>query len=386
MAKQHQPNFARSSPTPWPISKAGGWRRPRALIEPRWPSSRAIPRSRTTSAWRSRPRAVTGTPSAVSTRRCSADPGFVSAHYNRAVALMALGETQEAIKAFGRAAALEPQHYEAHRALGFLWLSQGERGRALDHFARTYELRRGDDRTAIALKSLTTAARHKLEHDAEQFLYLSQRTRRPPALRTAGAQLPRDREAGPGRGGHAVRCADRRAGRGLQHADPSARRARGRGPRRQRTGGSGRADRAVRGAGGGRRRRSAHAAGARLVAAVPAGEHDLARLLPHRRLRRVLSRRRARLSAAPADRGRTPAARFPTFSASIRCPRPGRSRACGRSRPSTFTPTMPPSASISGSRRRKPTSTRSAAAWSSAARRRPTIGRSRTTTPTRSGL
>ena len=29
----------------------------------------------------------------------------------------------------------------------------------------------------IALKSLTTTTRHKLEHDAEQFLYLSQRTR-----------------------------------------------------------------------------------------------------------------------------------------------------------------------------------------------------------------
>jgi Tfp pilus assembly protein PilF len=104
-------------------------------------------------------------------------PGLVSAHYNRAVALLQLGETQEAIKAFGRAAALEPEHYEAHRALGFLWLGQGDRGRALDHLARTYELRRGDDRTAIALKSLTTTTRHKLDHDAEQFRYLSQRTR-----------------------------------------------------------------------------------------------------------------------------------------------------------------------------------------------------------------
>jgi tetratricopeptide (TPR) repeat protein len=106
-----------------------------------------------------------------------ADPDYVSAHYNKGVALMALGEAQQATNAFGRAAALEPQHYEAHCALGFLWLSQGERGRALDHFARTYELRRGDDRTTIAVKSLTTTAHHKLEHDAEQFLYLSQRTR-----------------------------------------------------------------------------------------------------------------------------------------------------------------------------------------------------------------
>jgi tetratricopeptide (TPR) repeat protein len=106
-----------------------------------------------------------------------ADPNFVSAHYNRAAALMCLGETQEAIKAFDRAAKLDPQHYEAHRALGFLWLAQGERGRALDHLARTYELRRGDDRIPIARKSLTTATRHKLEHDAEQLCYLSQRTR-----------------------------------------------------------------------------------------------------------------------------------------------------------------------------------------------------------------
>jgi Flp pilus assembly protein TadD len=106
-----------------------------------------------------------------------ADPGFVSAHYNRGVALMTLGETREATDAFSRAAKLEPEHYEAHRALGFLWLSQGERGRALDHFARTYELRRGDDRTSIARKSLTMATRDKLEHDAEQFVYLAQRTR-----------------------------------------------------------------------------------------------------------------------------------------------------------------------------------------------------------------
>jgi tetratricopeptide (TPR) repeat protein len=106
-----------------------------------------------------------------------ADPGFVSAHYNSGVALMQLGETAKAIEAFGRAARLEPQHYQAHRALGLLFLSQGQRGRALDHFARTYELRRGDDRTTIALKSLTTATRCKLEHDAEQFLHIAQRTR-----------------------------------------------------------------------------------------------------------------------------------------------------------------------------------------------------------------
>jgi tetratricopeptide (TPR) repeat protein len=106
-----------------------------------------------------------------------ADPSFVSAHFNRGAALIRLGEFEAAIKVFSRAAQLDPQLYDAHRILGFLWLSRGDRGRSLDHFARTYELRRGDDRTTIARKSLTTATRHKLEHDAEQFLYLSQRTR-----------------------------------------------------------------------------------------------------------------------------------------------------------------------------------------------------------------
>jgi hypothetical protein len=106
-----------------------------------------------------------------------ADPAFVSAHFNRGVALMRLGEIEAAIEAFSRATQLDPQLYEAHRMLGFLRLSRGERGRSLDHFARTYELRRGDDRTTIARKSVTTATRQKLEHDAEQFLYLSQRTR-----------------------------------------------------------------------------------------------------------------------------------------------------------------------------------------------------------------
>ena len=35
----------------------------------------------------------------------------------------------------------------------FLWLAEGDRGRALDHFARTYELRRGEDRTGMRQES-----------------------------------------------------------------------------------------------------------------------------------------------------------------------------------------------------------------------------------------
>jgi tetratricopeptide (TPR) repeat protein len=107
----------------------------------------------------------------------AAEPNYAAAHYNRAVACHALGRTPEAILGFSRACAIDPGHYDAHRALGFLWLAQGECDRALDHFARTYELRRGEDRTGIAAKSLSHATRDKLLHDAEQFQFLAARHR-----------------------------------------------------------------------------------------------------------------------------------------------------------------------------------------------------------------
>ncbi len=105
------------------------------------------------------------------------EPAYAPAHYNRAAALEKQGKTQESIKGFTRVCALEPGHYDAHRALGFLWLAEGQRGRSLDHFARTYELRRGDDRLDPEARSLTHATRAKLQHDAEQFLFLAEHRR-----------------------------------------------------------------------------------------------------------------------------------------------------------------------------------------------------------------
>ena len=93
----------------------------------------------------------------------AAEPRYASAHYNRAAALEASGRTREAIAGYSRACAIEPEHYGSHRAL--------------DHFARTYELRRGEDRSGIAAASLTTANRGKLLHDADQFRYLAPRRR-----------------------------------------------------------------------------------------------------------------------------------------------------------------------------------------------------------------
>lgn len=107
----------------------------------------------------------------------AAEPQYASAHYNRAIAQQALGQSREAIRSFERVCAIEPGHYDAHRALGFLWLAESDRGRALDHFARTYELRRGEDRSRVAARSLTEATRSKLLHDAAQFRFLSEHHR-----------------------------------------------------------------------------------------------------------------------------------------------------------------------------------------------------------------
>ncbi|MFM1815688.1 MAG: hypothetical protein RLZ98_2383, partial [Pseudomonadota bacterium] len=106
-----------------------------------------------------------------------AEPFHVSAHYNRAAALQSAGMMRAAIDGYRQAARLEPAHYDAHRNLAFLYLAEGERGRSLDHFARTCELRRGDDHSAIANASLTHATRDKLIHDAAQFRYLAGRHR-----------------------------------------------------------------------------------------------------------------------------------------------------------------------------------------------------------------
>lgn len=102
------------------------------------------------------------------------EPDYVSAHANKANALRALGDHAAAVAAYRRAVALDPGHYDAHRALGFLWMAEGRRDRALDHFARTLELRRSDDRTGVASASLTQTTRAKLRHDAAQLRHIAQ--------------------------------------------------------------------------------------------------------------------------------------------------------------------------------------------------------------------
>lgn len=103
----------------------------------------------------------------------AADARYEAAQLHRAMSFEALGKVDDAIRGFVQVCRADPGHYGAHRALGFLWLGKGDTGKSLDHFSRTYELRRGDDRTGMAATSLTHATRDKLIHDGEQWRYLS---------------------------------------------------------------------------------------------------------------------------------------------------------------------------------------------------------------------
>ena len=253
----------------------------------------------------------------------AAEPRYASAHYNRAAALEASGRTHDAIQGYSRACAIEPEHYGSHRALGFLWLAQGERGRALDHFARTYELRRGEDRSGIAAASLTSANRGKLLHDADQFRYLAGRRRdgqrfelMARAYEQVAAGVPA--EAAPlSPSQREILGEDYNTAINIYSAPEMRGRRRERAPRPRR------AHRALPGATQRRDlfRRPAHGARARHVAALSAREHDLARLQSHRRLRRVLSRGRPGLPAAAADRRR--ASRHVSGAARPASPDPG---------------------------------------------------------------
>ena len=103
----------------------------------------------------------------------AAVPDYLPALLHRGHSRRALGQWAAAAADYTQVVRLEPAHYDAQRALAFLWLALSHRGRSLDHFARTAELRRGEDRLGLARRSLTQATRDKLRHDAAQFRYLA---------------------------------------------------------------------------------------------------------------------------------------------------------------------------------------------------------------------
>ena len=124
------------------------------------------------------------------------DPNYGAAHFSRANVLKYLGRSDEALKSYHLVSILEPEHYPAHQNLGFMWLAAGNPGRALDHFARTYELRRGDDLHNYVASSFKMATSEKLKHDAGLFRILASKDTSNPrwrklvkAYETIGAQI-----------------------------------------------------------------------------------------------------------------------------------------------------------------------------------------------------
>jgi tetratricopeptide (TPR) repeat protein len=106
-------------------------------------------------------------------------PGYLTAHLSRASALQELGMIDAALAGLATVVANDPDHYEAHRRLGFLYLARHDRGRALDHLARTYELRRGSE-APVPVEPGAVLSPAKLRHDIEQFHYLAAQRPRDP--------------------------------------------------------------------------------------------------------------------------------------------------------------------------------------------------------------
>lgn len=105
------------------------------------------------------------------------DPDYEPALWSGAKALQQAGRYEEAAEAYGRVIAIEPEHYGAQLALAKLWLRLAKRDRAMDFFARTMDLRRGENRVGRLDPSLASTTKAKLLHDIEQFRYLATQKR-----------------------------------------------------------------------------------------------------------------------------------------------------------------------------------------------------------------
>lgn len=105
------------------------------------------------------------------------DPDYEPALWSGAKALQQAGRYEEAAEAYAQVIVINPEHYGAQLALGKLWLRLGKRDRAMDFFARTMDLRRGENRAGNLDPSLASTTRAKLLHDIDQFRYLATQKR-----------------------------------------------------------------------------------------------------------------------------------------------------------------------------------------------------------------
>ena len=101
-------------------------------------------------------------------------PNQAEAYYNMGVALMNEGHLDAAIESYKEALKIQPNHAEVNDRLGFAFIEAGEFENALNSFSKSRELLRGKNPPNPSHKSFKTISKAKIDHDIEQFIYLSE--------------------------------------------------------------------------------------------------------------------------------------------------------------------------------------------------------------------
>ena len=97
------------------------------------------------------------------------------AHYNLANTFRDINKLQKAVASYRKAITLQPNNALAHSGLGLTLLSKSEYNAALDCFAKSCNLLRGERKENDTNQSriFEKVSKAKIDHDVEQFEYLS---------------------------------------------------------------------------------------------------------------------------------------------------------------------------------------------------------------------
>ena len=117
----------------------------------------------------------------------AAHPDYVHAQVNRARALHTLGNLAETTAAYDRALTLQPRLYPVQQRQALALLEQSRRAEAMDHFAKTHNLRRDIKFAGRDHISFSQTTRLKIEHDIQQFVYLADKNVKPERFETLAA-------------------------------------------------------------------------------------------------------------------------------------------------------------------------------------------------------
>ncbi len=98
---------------------------------------------------------------------------FVEAYSNLGPILIGLGNFEEAEKSQLKAIQLNPYSDSSHASLGMIYLQTGEYELSLKHFLECSNIIRGQENGESNKQSFITTSQAKIQHDIEQFHYLS---------------------------------------------------------------------------------------------------------------------------------------------------------------------------------------------------------------------